>query len=58
MGERMRGTDDPGHQERRLLILEALQEDHERTVERLVRERERQRTAEADKSTRLTRAAA
>ena len=39
--------------ERRQLVMAALQEDRDRTAARLVRERERQRTTEAEKSARL-----
>ena len=53
MAERMGGTNDQEHQERRRLVLEALQEDRQRTAARLVRDLHRQRTAEAEKSARL-----
>ena len=53
MAERVRGTNDLEHRERRRLILEALGEDRDRTTARLVRERERQRTPEVEKSARL-----
>lgn len=53
MTELIHGPDGPEHKEWRRLISEALQEDRDRTATRLIWERERQRTAEAEKSARL-----
>ena len=49
MAERMGGTNDQKHQERRWLVLEALQEDRQRTAARLVRDLHRQRTGVSER---------
>lgn len=50
MAELKRVLDGPDHKELRRLILDAVQEDRDRTSARLVQERDRQRAAEAAKS--------
>ena len=46
-------SDEREREERRRLIMEAVQEDRDRAAARLVRDRDRQRTDEAAKSARL-----